>query len=326
MAAEFNAGVITTKGLALLAKWQAGRCTPTLTRAVVGSGSYSSGESLVNRTALKSQKLSVGFSTKQVQNASTLLLRFVFDNTTLTTGFKVTEVGVYANDPDDGEILYSIATSADAANADYLPAYNGTYPSTIVFNYQIEVANAANVTIRAGTGAYALADDFYETQADVEVLKGNDQDVELAVRVLSEYLSLQTDDLSEKVEDLQVAAALLATNSALHENRLDEQEETEADHYAAIQKHLAVETGTVILTNSKAYPFNSTVTTPVNVALTTRRDATDYIVEAEVTAYSGGLPGEIQVSGKLVNSFKLSFTGSATSVTVKYKVRGGITL
>ncbi|MCD7857721.1 MAG: phage tail protein [Clostridiales bacterium] len=171
MAAEFNAGVLTTKGLALLAKWQAGECTPTITRAVCGSGSYSSGESLVSRTKLKTQKLSVEISKKTVQNTSTLLLRFIFSNETLTTGFKVTEVGIYATDPDDGEILYSIATSADEENADYLSAYNGTYPSTIVFNYQIEVANADSVTIASSGGAYAPADEFYELQANVEALQ-----------------------------------------------------------------------------------------------------------------------------------------------------------
>ena len=290
MAAEFNAGVLTTKGLALLAKWQQGRCTPALTRAVAGSGSYSSGESLVNRTALKAQKLSVPFSTKLVQNTSTLLLRFILDNTSLTTGFKITEVGIYATDPDDGEILYSIAVSADPGNADYLPAYNGTYPSTVVFNYQIEVANASSVTIAAGTGAYAPADDFYDLQAEVT-------------------------DLAEESADHEIAIGLLATHTALQQDQLDN-----------IDANLAVETGTITLTNSKKYPLNSTVTTPVNVALATRRSNTDYTVEVEVTAYSGGLPGEVQVSGKLVNSFKLSFTGSATSVTVKYKVRGGITL
>ncbi len=197
MAAEFNAGVLTTKGLALLAKWQAGECTPTITRAVCGSGSYSSGESPVSRTALKSQKLSVEISKKTVQNTSTLLLRFIFSNETLTAGFKVTEVGVYATDPDDGEILYSIATSADEENADYLSAYNGTYPSTIVFNYQIEVANADSVTITSSGGAYAPADEFYELQANVEALQEQADDNSLAEQITIQRLMHLMDQLPE---------------------------------------------------------------------------------------------------------------------------------
>lgn len=84
--AEFKPGVLTAKGLALLAKWQLGRGTPTITRAVIGSGSYTASEVITNRTALKSQKLSVGISTKYITSASTVLLKAVFDNTTLSTG------------------------------------------------------------------------------------------------------------------------------------------------------------------------------------------------------------------------------------------------
>ena len=54
------------------------------------------------------------------------------------------------------------------------------------------------------------------------------------------------------------------------------------------------------------------------------RKTTNYLVEARVTGFSGGLPGELSVSDKALNGFKLGFDGSATSVTVKYIVKGGI--
>lgn len=58
--------------------------------------------------------------------------------------------------------------------------------------------------------------------------------------------------------------------------------------------------------------------------LTKTRKTTNYLVEARVTGFSGGLPGELSVSDKALNGFKLGFDGSATSVTVKYIVKGGI--
>lgn len=288
MAADFNAGVLTTKGLALLAKWQLGRCTPTITRAVIGSGSYSSGESIVNRTALKSQKLSVGISTKYIQNDSTVLLKCIFDNSTLTAGFKVTEIGVYATDPDDGEILYSMAVSADPSNADYLPAYNGTYPATIVFNYQVEVANASTVTIQAGTGAYAPADDFNELSEDV---------AELTIQAAANELAIREIVASLLQDERQIAKLVTAAS--------------------------ATETGTVTLTNTKEYPFNNS---KVTVAITNTRQNLFYDVETEVTAYSGGLPGDVIVSDKQLNGFKLEFDGSAKSVTIAYKIKEGMTV
>lgn len=284
--AEFKPGVLTAKGLALLAKWQLGRGTPTITRAVIGSGSYTASEVITNRTALKSQKLSVGISTKYITSASTVLLKAVFDNTTLSTGFKVTEIGVYAIDPDDGEILYSMAVSADESVADYLPAYNGSYPSEIVFNYQIEVSNAETVTIQAGTGAYAPADDFN------------------ALVVVVADRGIQSDSL-------ELAARLLATC------RMHDDETTNK----LIKAVSSTENGTVTLTNSKEYPFNNSRTT---VAITATRENLYYDVETEVTAYSGGLPGNIVISDKQLNGFKIEFDGSASSVTVAYKIKEGM--
>lgn len=293
MAAEFKPGVLTNKGLALLAKWQLGRCTPAITRAAIGSGSYSASESLATRTALKAQKLAVGISTKYVQNSSTVLLKCMFDNTTLAAGFKVTEIGIYATDPDEGEILYSIAVTADEANADYLPAYNGTYPSQLVFNYQVEVSNAETVTIQAGSGAYAPADDFNDLVADVLVLTTRTDDQDLALR--------------------QLTVALMQD-----ERNIAAQQQAHEDLVAAV---FSTETGTTTLTNTKTYPFNNSKKT---VAITKTRQTLFYDVEIEVTAYSGGLPGNLIISDKQLNGFKLEFDGSAKSVTVAYKIKEGM--
>ena len=295
MAAEFKPGVLTNKGLALLAKWQLGRATPTITRAVIGSGSYSASESLTGRTALKSQKLSVGISTMYIQNSTTVLLKCIFDNSTLAAGFRITEIGIYATDPDEGEILYSIAVSTDESNADYLPAFNGTYPSTIVFNYQIEVSNAAAVTIIAGTGAYAPADDFNELVSDVEGLTIQSAANELAIR--------------------QTVVAMLQ-----NERRLGTLEEK---HDALVAAVFSTETGTTVLTNTKEYPFNDSKKT---VAITQTRQTLFYDVETVVVSYSGGLPGNIIVSDKQLNGFKLEFDGSAKSVTIAYKIKEGMTV
>lgn len=81
-----------------------------------------------------------------------------------------------------------------------------------------------------------------------------------------------------------------------------------------------IETGTVTLTNSQPFPFNDS---QVTVPLVTERANQNYIVDYEVTAAVGNV-GDIIVSAKLVNGFKIEHTGSATSVTVKYQVLGGM--
>lgn len=70
MAGVFKEAVLTAKGIALLAKAQAGRCTIKLTKAATGDGSYSDGEALTNRTALKSKKQEFALITVTTQNQS----------------------------------------------------------------------------------------------------------------------------------------------------------------------------------------------------------------------------------------------------------------
>ena len=93
-----------------------------------------------------------------------------------------------------------------------------------------------------------------------------------------------------------------------------------AIHQQQAIKDLAGETMTVTLANTQEYPFNNSVKT---VSLTQERNTVDYTVTAEVVEYSGGFPGEIVISAKLLNGFKIAHTGSAKSVTVKLYVKGG---
>lgn len=78
------------------------------------------------------------------------------------------------------------------------------------------------------------------------------------------------------------------------------------------------EIGTITLTNSLVYPFNNS---QVTISLKKPRNTTDYTVLVE---FSGSNVGDVIVSGKQLNGFKIEYTGSASSVTVKYYVRGGM--
>ena len=76
------------------------------------------------------------------------------------------------------------------------------------------------------------------------------------------------------------------------------------------------------LTNSSKYPFNNSKKTLAFGTESTRYDK-DYTVTVEAEATDGGIVGDIIISDKLVNGFKIEFTGSARSVAVKCYVQGG---
>lgn len=169
MAGVFKEAVLTAKGIALLAKAQSGRCTITLTKAAAGNGSYSEGEALTNRTALKAQKQQFGLKTVTTQNKTNVYVKFIMTNKqdtgNLANGYYVKEVGIFAMDPDEGEILYALAIAV-TDQWDYMPAYNDLLPSTITVDFLTEVANADNVTIEAPNAMYL----YDQTTGDKYVL------------------------------------------------------------------------------------------------------------------------------------------------------------
>lgn len=83
---------------------------------------------------------------------------------------------------------------------------------------------------------------------------------------------------------------------------------------------LAGEIITATLTNTKEYPFNNSKTT---LALATPRGNLDYTVIVEAQTESVGGIGEIKITDKQLNGFKIEHTGTAKSVAVKCYVQGG---
>ena len=78
----------------------------------------------------------------------------------------------------------------------------------------------------------------------------------------------------------------------------------------------------VTLTNTKNYPFNNSKKT---VPLGYLRNTKDYSVIVEVLSKDGtGGVGDITVSDKQLNGFKIEYSGGASSVTVNCIVQGGV--
>lgn len=96
-------GSYTNKGLALAAKTAAG-ARLRVTRVVAGSGTTTD---IPNATALPSiqQTLAVG---EAHCVGSTAILPVTLTAAELDTSYALTELGLYADDPDEGEILYSV--------------------------------------------------------------------------------------------------------------------------------------------------------------------------------------------------------------------------
>lgn len=75
------------------------------------------------------------------------------------------------------------------------------------------------------------------------------------------------------------------------------------------------------LTNTQSYPFNNSLKT---VSLAKTRDTLNYRIFVEIQSVTGGFLGGIIIKDKTLNGFKIGYDGSATAVTLKIWVIGGM--
>lgn len=168
--AQFRKAVITEKGLELIQKTQMQEIKLEFTKIVTGAGEYKETEELKNSTGLKDKRQEFGISSLTVTGPKTVKMSAAITNIDLLNAYFIGEIGVYAVDPDEGEILYSLAV-AYPGKADFLPAYNGSVPVSIYLDTYQAVSDSENVTVQANLGAYALAKDFNKLQDKVQILE-----------------------------------------------------------------------------------------------------------------------------------------------------------
>jgi hypothetical protein len=154
----FGGLILTNKGRALQAKVQAGAALH-FNRIGIGDGNLAS-QSISDLNALIAEKKSLAITKLKTQSGGKAIVGGVLSNQGVAVGFYFREIGVFAQDPNDGEILYCYANSG--AGAEYIPATGG--PDIVEKNIDIITltANAANVTADVASGIYALATDVGE--------------------------------------------------------------------------------------------------------------------------------------------------------------------
>ena len=134
---------VTNKGYALQAKLLS-TDKLNITRVVSGSGSCAVTQ-LINQTAVADIKQELTVDGVYYDNFGNARIKTTLSNTDLTTGYDVNQIGIYATDPDEGEILYAIA---QVDKAEPVPSIteqpNGFYCS---WDFALTYSNAQNVSV-----------------------------------------------------------------------------------------------------------------------------------------------------------------------------------
>lgn len=165
---EFGTFVITNKGQALMAKLMMGAGKMDFTAIRTSETAYAQ-DAIQALTALSNIKQTASISDVVKVNDVSIRIRGAIDNSTLTTGYNIRTIGVYATDPDEGEILYAVAR---ALTSGYMPPNNGVTSSGANFDFILTVASASTVNLEIDPAGVATLTDVLLLENEITNLKG----------------------------------------------------------------------------------------------------------------------------------------------------------
>ncbi len=138
--AKFNGFILTEKGRELLAKGLAGEAI-TFTKMAIGDGTSLTSER--ERTALVNQITTLPILNINVKRNGTCEINALLTNKSVTTGFYIKELGIFAHGNDNVEILYAYNIST---SPDFVPPFSANNVVEIEYVDTIIVDQVANVT------------------------------------------------------------------------------------------------------------------------------------------------------------------------------------
>lgn len=138
--ANWSSGQLTAAGRKLQLKVEAGLTKLELTRIKIGDGTETAEEADA-LTDLVQAKSVFGISSITLKDGMCVVSGIVLTST-VPTAYYAREWGLFATDPDEGEILYMVALDD---NPDYIPPSSSALKVSVTYAMQIVASNAAEV-------------------------------------------------------------------------------------------------------------------------------------------------------------------------------------
>lgn len=154
--ANWSGFTLTDVGADLQAKINAGLTTLKFTKVGVGSGS-GSGSGFVNAlTAMVHKEQDIGIGNVEA-NGNIVTINFTLTNKGLGSAYQMRELGLYATDPDNGEVLFAYMTDS---TPDTMPADGSATVVSQAVTLNIAFSNKGNVSATIDTGAFVTQEDL----------------------------------------------------------------------------------------------------------------------------------------------------------------------
>lgn len=169
--AVWNNTTKTEKGIALEQKLLTLSKPLKLVAAKSGTGTVNPTQ-LAKQTALVQPEQELELRPVYLSEENTATVPVMLSNAGLTKGYDLKQVGIYAEDPDDGEILYIIAQT-DIAGGERVPSAAESPGYSIDWNFALKTSLASSIEVvvnEAGKLTLAQADARYANKEAVNVI------------------------------------------------------------------------------------------------------------------------------------------------------------
>lgn len=162
----FNPSILTEKGKNLIAKSVMGMCNITFTKIAISDTQIAEEPSQL--TDIGEAKQSENVSSVVMQGALQVKVGASFSNIHLTEGYYIRNIGLYAMDPDEGEILYSVSVANEStATADWMPPFSNIGASSLVVSIVTSISNASSVNVTVDPAGYATVSHIADLQSQI---------------------------------------------------------------------------------------------------------------------------------------------------------------
>ena len=154
--AEWSNATMTDVGAALQAKVNAGKTKLTFTKIKIGSG-VNATNPLALTDVISSKWETTNFVVKL--EGKIVSVDTVITNTGIHEAFRMSEIGLFAQDPDKGEILYAYLTDPEP---DRMPAESGSVVVSQELTIGMVFSNTGNVSLTVNIGALITREQLTE--------------------------------------------------------------------------------------------------------------------------------------------------------------------
>lgn len=154
-----NGTVVTRKGLQLITKLVASETALTFTRVAIGTGKVPGGYDPGSMTGLNEYKMDGSIASHSASGDEASVVMQI-SSIGVETGFTITEAGLFATDPDEGEILYAYLDMS--ADPQYMYPENNAISKFIEMTLVVKIGEVQSVTAVINPGSLVTKEKFDE--------------------------------------------------------------------------------------------------------------------------------------------------------------------